>query len=122
MAIHCACIKPAPPPNKDDFKNIAEKKFGTDFQFSFNSDSSFVLIINQKKPTAQNPFPLLKFFVYDLSNNKIILEDNRPNSMVVWKNSYQVEVIITPEMVSTDAKNNSKGYIYDLRQKKKTKR
>jgi len=122
LAIHCTCVRLVPLQNKTDFRNVAENKFGKDFQGLFNKDSSYVLVINQKKATAQNPFPFLNFFIYDLSDNKIVLDESLPNSRIVWKNNYQVEVITTPEVISTEAKNNNQGYIYDLQNRTRSKR
>lgn len=105
----------------DSFKKIAVEKFDNNYQFKFNSDSTYLICYSQNKK-SQDVFPPLKYFIYDLNNNDIVFEESLPNGKIKWINDFQVQVYIVPGIVHGDEnKNSSSVYIYDVKHKRKIK-
>ncbi|MGE5797657.1 MAG: hypothetical protein ACM339_13675 [Ignavibacteria bacterium] len=104
-----------------DYKKIAESKLGDNYKIIFNSDSTYLTAYQLNKNSNENIRPALKFFVYDLSEEKILFEDNLPNGKVEWINDHQVKVSTTPGIVSGKEEKNKSlfGYTYDVKLKKK---
>jgi hypothetical protein len=104
-----------------DYKKIAESKLGDNHKIIFNSDSTYLTAYKLNKNSDENILPALKFFVYDLSEEKILFEDNLPNGKVEWINDHQVKVSTTPGIVSGKEEKNKSlfGYTYDVNLKKK---
>lgn len=102
-----------------NLKKLSIEKFGTMFHLIYNGEKSYSLAVKQERAAALNPNPLLQFFVFDMREEKIVFEDNLAGGKINWKTNDQVEVIVTPEIVSTDENNKIHGYIYDVRLKTK---
>ena len=104
-----------------DYKKIAESKLGDNYKIIFNSDSTYLTAYQLNKNPNENIQPTLKFFVYDLFEEKILFEDNLPNGKVEWINDHQVKVSTTPGIVSGKEEKNKSlfGYTYDVNLKKK---
>ena len=96
------------------------EKYGIAFSIIYNSDKSYSIVVKQEKSTAKNPNPILQFFVYEMGKDKIIFEDSVPAGRIKWKSNNQIEVTVTPEMVSTEDNVNLYGYIYNVDIRTKT--
>jgi hypothetical protein len=104
-----------------DYKKIAESKLGDNYKIIFNSDSTYLTAYQLNKNSNENIQPALKFFVYDLSEEKILFEDNLPNGKVEWINDHQVKLSTTHGIVSGKEEKNKSfiSYTYDVNLKKK---
>ena len=114
LLINCAGTDSALNKQESVLKKLSLEKFGTSFRLIYNFDKSYSIVVKQEKSTAKNPNPLLQFFVYDMGKDKIIFEESFSGGKIKWKNNRQFEVTITPEMISTEARNKLYGYIYDV--------
>ncbi len=97
-----------------NLKKLSVEKFDASFHIPYNNKKSFALVVKQEKSTAKNPNPVLRFFVYEMGKGKIILEESLAAGKIKWKTNNQIEVIITPEMISTEDNNKLYGYIYNV--------
>ena len=104
-----------------DYKSIAMEKYHSNIKYLFNSSDSFVICLKKIKPTSQFPRDLLNFFVYDLATQEIILEETSIDGNVWWKNDHEIQVRMTPGILTTDEEYNKHlmGYIFDVKVKKK---
>ncbi|MGE5500246.1 MAG: hypothetical protein ACM3Q2_19395 [Syntrophothermus sp.] len=100
------------------YTTAAADKYGSDASFHFNEDSSYVLIKKQPKSSADNPYPLLQFFVFDIRQNRTIFEDSLPMATVLWENNENIRVNITQGQVE-EGSSGSGGYIFNVRTIKK---
>lgn len=114
----CAASSNNEQQNNSGYTTAAAEKYGRDASFQFNEDSSYVLIKKQPKPSAENPYPLLQFFVYDIRQNKAIFEDSVPMAAVSWENNENIRVTITQGQVE-ESGSGSGGYIFNVRTIKK---
>jgi hypothetical protein len=105
-------------PEKKKYELMAEEKYKGYVDYIPNTDSSFIICINQDKPNAENPFPTLNFCVFSITKDTIIYEESLANGKVYWKNDYQIKVDFSPGQVQND-KEPYQYYIYDLIKKKK---
>jgi hypothetical protein len=107
--------------NSPGYKNIAGSKLGKDYRVIFSPDSSYIAACNSGKMSGNNISSPLKFFIYDLKNEKTLFEENLPNGKVEWINKHQLKVSTEPGIVSGKEDKNNKmfGYIYDVKQKRK---
>jgi hypothetical protein len=122
LLIGCAGSENTMDIKNDVLKKISLEKYGPESQISYNSDRSYSLVVKQGKSTPKDPNPFLRFFVYGMKNGEIIFEENLPAGKVNWKNNYQIEVSLTPEVISAKENNKLYGYIYDVRLGIKTDR
>jgi hypothetical protein len=96
-------------------KKISAEKYGLRFNTFYNKDSTYALIIREEKASALNPNPALRFIVYSIGGEKIILEENLSSGHAAWIDSEQIEVRITGEVISSIEKDNFFGYIYNVK-------
>ncbi|MGD8306929.1 MAG: hypothetical protein PVF17_09760 [Ignavibacteria bacterium] len=103
----------------DEYVNLAKEKFNDNYSIQMNSDKSCVLCFT--KSLDGNELAPLKYFLYDLNNEKIIFEDAVGPGSVQWINDYQIQVSIIPGIVKGEenSEGNVPGYIYDIKKKKK---
>jgi hypothetical protein len=101
-------------------KKLSIEKYGTTFHLMYNTEKSYSVVVKQEKTTAQNPNPVLQFFVFDMGKEIIVFEDNVVGGRTSWKNNDQIEVVFTPGMISTEDNNKIYGYIYNVKLKTKT--
>lgn len=103
-----------------NLKKLSVEKFGASFHILYNNKRSFALVLKQEKSSVQNPKPVLQFFIYEMKKDKIIFEESVPAGKIKWKTNNQIEVIVTPETISTEDNNKLYGYIYDVDLRTKT--
>ena len=98
----------------------AVQKYGQGAEFVFNDNKTVVVCLKKSKPSSQYPQQQVSFFVFDLSIDSTIFEDNIANGSVGWKDNFSVVVNITPGMEKgEDAFPPTRhGYIYDIRIRK----
>ena len=101
-------------------KKLSAEKLGSPIQIFYNSDSTFALNIRQDKSSSRNPNPSLNFFVYNIKIAKIIFEDSVPAGSAAWINNDEIEVRLTPGIVSSNDANRLFGYIYNVKSGKKS--
>ena len=100
------------------YEKSAIEKYGDNIKYLFNAAHTYVLCIKQAQAGTEQPFPPLKFFVYDLDSEKIVYEESLANGSVKWRNDYQLEITIIPGII----KGNEEGvnyFIYDLNEGKR---
>lgn len=107
--------------DSQDYKSIAIQKYGHNIEYILNSLKTHVICLKRNKPTPQIPQHQISFFIYDLEDKQIIFEESSIDAEVKWKNDHQVQVKITPGIVSGDETPEDFTYIYDVRLGKKIK-
>jgi hypothetical protein len=115
LLFRCSAFQNKSSVRRTGLEAVALDKFGAASRVSYNSDKHFALVCAQEARTAQNPNPSLRFFIFDVINEKIIFEDNLNAALARWKTGFQIEVIFTPGMVSKEDAGRPKGYIYDVK-------
>jgi len=123
FTIACNSSKMDSPKKSDSemFKSIASEKYGKSIEFLYNNSKTHVVCLKKIKPTPQMFQNQISFFIYDLEKDEIIFEKSSIDAEVKWKNDDQVEVKITPGIVSGDETEDDFIYLYDVRSRKKIK-
>ena len=105
----------------DNYKELAVDKYTDNITYRRNLTHIYVLCYKQSRPTIQDPFPPLQFFVYDLKNEKVLFEDSLAKGSIKWLNDYQIQVSTIPGIVTGDEEADKKlmGYIYDVKLQRK---
>ncbi|MFC2129866.1 hypothetical protein ACFLSQ_00370 [Bacteroidota bacterium] len=103
---------------KEGYELAAWKKYSGGIMYIPNSLNTYMLCISQEKPNAENPFPALKFFIFDMEKQEIVYEESLENGFVNWRNDYQIRIDLIPGQVKSDEESLN-YYIYDLKKKKK---
>ena len=99
---------------------LSAVKYGNTSRPVYNSDKSFSIVYKQEKAIANNPNPFLRFFIYDMEKQEIILEDSAVGGKIRWRDNDRIEVTVTPGNISTELNDSMNGYIYNVRLKTKT--
>lgn len=106
-------------PNSQVYKALAEKKFDGQANYVFNADSSAVLCVKQSKSNSA-PFPVLRFFVYDVDSAEVVHEESLPRGTVEWIDKSRFRVTTVPGIVSgREDDSGSYGYVYDIKLRRK---
>lgn len=122
-----ACVSSSKPPASgkatENYKTLASKKYGEGVDCTFNESKTHVLCLKQEKvklspAIPQNP---LRFFVYDLQNEKIVYEDSIEDGSVLWISNSELQIMIIPGIVSGDENPEDFTYIYDVKLKLRRK-
>jgi hypothetical protein len=104
-----------------NYETIAAEKYGDNIEYIFNSPKTHVICLKRNKPSPQIPQNQISFFIYDLKNGEIIFEESSIDAEVRWKSEDQVEVRITPGIVSGEETAEDFIYVYDVISRKKIK-
>jgi hypothetical protein len=102
------------------YRTIAVQKYGPDAGFVFNASKTVVLCVKKSKPSSQDPQQRVSFFVFDLSIDSAIFEDNISDGSVRWQDDFSILVSIVPGIVKSDESSAVKkyGYIFHCRSRK----
>ena len=120
-----ACASSSRPPASaraaENYKNLALAKYGEGVEFIFNESETHVLCLKQNKVKLSPALPQdpLRFFVYDLQNEKIVYEDSIEDGSVNWISNSELQISIIPGIVSGDENPEDFTYIYDVKELRK---
>ena len=107
--------------DSQNYKTISLEKYGQNIEYLMNSSKTHVICLKRNKPTPQIPQSRISFFIYDIKKDEIIFEESFIDAEVRWKSEYQVEVKITPGIVSGDETAEDFIYVYDVTLRRKIK-
>jgi len=122
-----ACVSSSKPPASvkatENYKTLATEKYGEGVDCTFNESKTHVLCLKREKvklspAMPQNP---LRFFVYDLHNEKIIYEDSIEDGSVRWISNSELQISIIPGIISGDENPEDFTYIYDVKLQQRRK-
>jgi hypothetical protein len=102
------------------YKSVAAQKLGPNAEFLFNEQRTAVLCLGKPTPTSERPQRHVFFFVFDLSSDSTIFQDEIVDGSVIWKDNFSIQVTSVPGIVKADEPPGAKppGYIFDLRSRK----
>lgn len=101
--------------NSEEYKSIASEKYpGESVRYINSPEGRYVLCVNEKKATAQNPRNNVKYFVFDLKSNKVAYEENLGAGYVKWFSETQIERFRTPGIIQKDQTNDDIATLYNL--------
>jgi len=100
---------------------LAAEKFENHYVIQNNSSNTFALCVNKIIGSDHLFRNAINYFIYDLSNEKLIHEELIASGNVKWLNDHQIQITIIPGIVKGDEKGEGKpaAYIYDVKLKKK---
>jgi hypothetical protein len=80
---------------------LAKEKFGDEYNLAENKNGKFILCykIREDKNRLHSS---LHYFVYEASQNGIIFEEKLNDSKIKWLDDQNLEITITPEVISGD--------------------
>jgi hypothetical protein len=102
----------------ESYKTLAISKYQVDIEYIFNDIKTLVVCARSQKLTNEKPQHSLKFFVYDVGNDKVLFEESLADGEVVWKNDHQILVTRRMGTAQKDGSNIS-TYVFDLMTQKK---
>lgn len=88
--------------------------------FSWNADSTFLLIIHKTGQTNDHLYVPLKFSVYSLNCDTITYQSTFPGGSVKWIDRYILKIEIQPGNITGDETENDFRFFYDVKANKKT--
>ncbi|MCX6142866.1 MAG: hypothetical protein NTZ35_06575 [Ignavibacteriales bacterium] len=102
------------------YRALAAQEYGQAVEFLFNDAQTAVVCLKKSKPTAKDPQQQVSFFVFDLSIDSVIFEDEIPNGSVGWRDNFTVFVNTVPGNEKSDeaSAGQKSGYLFDLRSRK----
>jgi hypothetical protein len=102
------------------YEMIAVEKFKDHIDYVFNETKTHVLCMKTNKATPKMPESTVTFFIFELKNEKIVLEESIVDGAVRWVNDRQMEIIQRTGTVSKNDPDRTKSYLFDLDSGKKT--
>jgi len=102
------------------YQTIGTEKYGRGVEYRPNSTKTAVLCVKEAKTTLLVPQRQIAFFVFDVTADSILFEDNLANGSVAWNDDFSIVVKIIPGIEESEEKSPHRqpGYIFDLRSKK----
>ena len=102
------------------YRAMGTEKYGEGVEYRFNSTKTAVLCVKEAKTTLLVPQRKIAFFVFDVTADSILFEDNLTNGSVAWNDEFSIIVKIIPGIEESEEKSPHRqpGYIFDLRSKK----
>lgn len=111
MMLSCTASKEA----QEKYKILAADKYRENVDYVFNESKSFVLCQNLSKSTILKPENAIRFFVYDMKNDAVVIEESYANGSVRWINDHAIEVTYHLGVASKDPSLPHSGkYIFDI--------
>ena len=104
---------------KLNIAKVAHEKFGENYSLDYNSSNEFVICQNGNESMVAGNSPI-KYFIYDVTNNKMIEENIIPLGNISWVSKFEVKVEIHPGMIQKNVEPDN-GYILNVKTNFKTK-
>lgn len=96
---------------------FALEKFGAGFEILENETKEYALVLSRSKSATQTG---IKFFIYEVLKNEIILEDQIQLGSVKWSDRYEIEIQNFPGTVRlNDTRTQKSGYRFNVKKKQK---
>jgi len=102
------------PAEEPQYLAEARDRFGEQFSCEPNGTDEFVLCTFTPEMTALNPIPQMAFFVYDMAGEEVVHEQNQVTGRVGWVSDFEIEMTLTPGIVTSDGRGAPK-YTIDVR-------
>lgn len=124
LMISCQSISkfPGTKDQQNAYTILAKEKLGDDVIYTPNKSQSYVLCVKETKGNNRQPSSIIKFFVYDLEEAKIIYEENLSAGYVKWYNDNQIEMYSTPGVMVEGTTRNDYTTIYNVISRKSVKK
>lgn len=104
--------KQAQKTESEAYKPLAAEKLGPDAEFTFNEDRSFVLA--QSMIEASKGGLSFSFFVFDMKNEKIVLEQQVESGYVKWLSKTEIEIFRTPGIMRQDQTRDDYTQVHNV--------
>lgn len=72
-----------------------------------NETGTYVLVAHHLKPTAEQPLPMVSFFIYALEADSVVFSDTNVKGEVAWHDNRYVKVDVTPSVVPEPGNNEA---------------
>jgi hypothetical protein len=100
-------------------ENLAIEKLGENFVVEKNNSGS-LFICYKIEETRNRLHILMHYFIYDVKSGRIIHEEKINDAAVKWFDEHNIEIKLTPEIISGD--EDETGFIFNVITKEKQKR
>lgn len=77
-----------------------------------NKAGTYMLVAHHLKPTAEQPLPMVSFFVYDLEADSVVFSETNIKGEVAWYDNRYVQVDVTPSVVPEPGNNEALPPVY----------
>ncbi|MCE7996709.1 MAG: hypothetical protein HEP71_32415 [Roseivirga sp.] len=91
---------------------VAKEKLGDKVKFDFNEDRSYVLCQSEIPATSNSKS--FGFIVFDMKNEKVVLEQNVSSGFVQWLSNLEIEVFTTPGFMRNDQSRDDFTQVYHV--------
>ena len=82
-------------------ESLAKEKYGTGFEIVKNEQGTLILCYKIDKKKRQ-PHTSVEYFVYDMNTKEIVFEEKLYDADIKWLDAHNIEIRITPEVISSD--------------------
>ena len=92
----------------------AAQRYGkTAFIDTYDNDAAtHVIVAHHLKPTAEQPLPMVSFFIYSLEADSVVFSETNVKGEVAWENNRFVKVDVTPSVVPEPGNNEALPPVY----------
>lgn len=105
--------------SSNSLENKAVEKFENNYKIELNSNKEYALCTSQQKSKIPGP-NTVKYFIYNLNEEKISYENSIPNGKISWKSEHELMIEEIPGIIQKDGPNIYK-YILNVKNNSKTK-
>lgn len=94
-------------------------KFGNN-NFSWNSDSTFLLVVKKTGSISNKYLTPLDFLIYSLNSGSVTYKQFLPGGTINWIDNYILRIEILPGNITGEETEKDFTYFYDVKINKKT--
>ena len=92
---------------QNSFKEIAHYKYGSGYNIVENESKSYVIVLENIAKQSAPVTNTIRFFVYNISENKIVYESKMTLDKIFWESDYEIRVGRIPGMIKKDEESPS---------------
>ncbi len=115
------CCKNSQKANSETYKSVAIEKLGEGVEYLTNDDGSLVLCFSKKKNEGL-PSSAIKYLVYDLKKDVVLLEDLIDNGTIKWYDTRRLEIFLTPGTMGSQQTRDDYTHILNVDTREKVKK
>jgi hypothetical protein len=97
------------------YEQAANDKFDTEVQYTFNSDSTYVICYNKDEGSIKNPRTQTSYFIYDVGKSKILKEGSGENLVLSFESDTEVKITQIPGVMRQGETRDDYSKVYNVK-------
>ena len=107
--------------SQTSYQALAQEKLGEGVEYLSNEEESLMLC-SKKTKNLNSPINSIKYFVFDIKKQEILIEDIVENGTIKWFDERRLEIFFVPGMMGAQQTRDDYTFILDVDTKEKVRK